>query len=66
MRKRIQHLDGMRGLAILLVIGFHAWARWPEKLHYVNMTKHFPLFEFGYLGVPLFFYDFWFCYFHDA
>ncbi|WP_379890668.1 acyltransferase family protein [Erwinia mallotivora] len=54
-RARIQHLDGMRGLAILLVIGFHAYARWPEKLHYVLSTKDFPLFAFGYLGVPLFF-----------
>lgn len=52
---RIQHLDGMRGLAILLVIGFHACARWPEKLHFVASTKDFPLFAYGYLGVPLFF-----------
>ncbi|WP_158781419.1 acyltransferase [Pantoea sp. BAV 3049] len=55
MRARIQHLDGMRGLAILLVIGFHAYSRWPEMLHYVSRTKDFPLFAFGYLGVPLFF-----------
>lgn len=55
METRIKHLDGMRGLAILLVIGFHAWARWPEYLGYVSFTKDFPLFAWGYLGVPLFF-----------
>lgn len=55
MRARIQHLDGMRGLAILLVMSFHAYSRWPERLHYVSRTKDFPLFAFGYVGVPLFF-----------
>lgn len=55
MNARIKHLDGMRGLAILLVIGFHAWARWPEYLDYVSLTKDFPVFAWGYLGVPLFF-----------
>ncbi|WP_147198918.1 acyltransferase [Pantoea sp. MBD-2R] len=52
---RIKHLDGMRGLAILLVIGFHAYSRWSSLLNFATITKNFPLFSFGYLGVPLFF-----------
>lgn len=55
MHARITHLDGMRGLAILLVIGYHAYARWPELLPYVAQTQHIPLFSFGWLGVELFF-----------
>ena len=55
MHARITHLDGMRGLAILLVIGYHAYARWAELLPYVSVTEHFPLFSYGWLGVELFF-----------
>lgn len=55
MHARIKHLDGMRGLAILFVIGYHAYARWPELLPYVNITQHIPVFSFGWLGVELFF-----------
>ncbi|WP_182058436.1 acyltransferase [Pantoea sp. ME81] len=55
MHARIKHLDGMRGLAILMVIGYHAYARWPELLPYVNLTQHIPVFSFGWLGVELFF-----------
>lgn len=55
MHARIKHLDGMRGLAILLVIGYHAYARWPELLPYVNHTQNIPIFSFGWLGVELFF-----------
>lgn len=55
MHARIKHLDGMRGLAILMVIGYHAYARWPELLPYTNLTQHIPLFSFGWLGVELFF-----------
>lgn len=55
MQARITHLDGMRGLAILMVIAYHAWARWPELLPYVATTQHLPLFSFGWAGVQLFF-----------
>ncbi|ORM65428.1 acyltransferase [Pantoea rodasii] len=55
MHARIKHLDGMRGLAILLVIGYHAYARWPELLPFANITQHIPIFSYGWLGVELFF-----------
>ncbi|MCW0321408.1 acyltransferase family protein [Pantoea dispersa] len=55
MQPRITHLDGMRGLAILLVIAYHAYARWPELLPYAATTQHVPLLAFGWVGVQLFF-----------
>lgn len=55
MHARIRHLDGMRGLAILLVIGYHAYARWPALLPYANSTQHIAIFSYGWLGVELFF-----------
>ncbi len=55
MHSRIKHLDGMRGLAILLVIGYHAYVRWEALLPYSHITKHIPVFSFGWLGVELFF-----------
>lgn len=55
MQPRITHLDGMRGLAILMVIAYHAYARWPELLPFVAATQHIPLFSFGWVGVQLFF-----------
>lgn len=53
--KRIEFLDGLRGIAILLVIIFHAFSRWPTIVPYGNTYGEFPLFEYGYLGVQLFF-----------
>lgn len=52
---RISHLDGLRGIAILWVLLFHAYARRPENLDFVSTTMQFSIFEFGYLGVQLFF-----------
>lgn len=52
---RIRYLDGHRGIAILLVIGFHAYVRWPEITPYGDQFSEFPVFQFGYLGVQLFF-----------
>jgi peptidoglycan/LPS O-acetylase OafA/YrhL len=47
---RIAHLDGLRGLAILAVVFYHCYSRWPDvpKLY----TRAFSQ---GYLGVQLFF-----------
>lgn len=52
---RLAHLDGMRGLAILLVVGYHAFARWPEAMPYGSALADLPPFRFGWLGVNLFF-----------
>ena len=55
MKTRIGYLDGLRGLAILLVIFFHAYARWPTLVPYGDQYGEFLIFRFGWLGVELFF-----------
>jgi len=52
---RIRYLDGYRGLAILLVILYHAYDRWPQLVPYGDRFADFPLFSTGWLGVNLFF-----------
>ena len=52
---RINYLDGHRGIAILLVIMFHAYSRWSHLIVYDNDLSQFPVFQYGYLGVQLFF-----------
>ena len=53
--ERIKFLDGFRGLAILLVICFHAFSRWRKLVPYGDAYAGFPLFSCGLLGVDLFF-----------
>jgi len=52
---RIEYLDGMRGVAILLVVLFHAFARWPLLVPYGTTFSDFFLAKYGWLGVELFF-----------
>lgn len=53
MRTRVEHLDGMRGLSILLVIGFHAYTHWSSVVPYGAAYSNIPLFTEGRLGVQL-------------
>lgn len=55
MKERIKYLDGHRGIAICLVILFHAYARWPDLVPYGNSFANIPPFQYGWLGVQLFF-----------
>jgi peptidoglycan/LPS O-acetylase OafA/YrhL len=45
----------MRGLAIGLVVAFHAYARWPDATPWVTNAPQIPSFKYGYFGVELFF-----------
>lgn len=54
-QSRIAYLDGHRGLAILLVTLYHAYARWPDLVPYKAQFAEVPLFKYGWLGVELFF-----------
>jgi peptidoglycan/LPS O-acetylase OafA/YrhL len=50
---RIGHIDGLRGIAILAVILYHAFSRWAPALPYGDRYAH--AFGWGWLGVELFF-----------
>lgn len=52
---RIQHIDGLRGIAIILVVFFHAYVGWPEHVPYGDTYADIPVFKLGWLGVQLFF-----------
>lgn len=52
---RLSTLDGLRGVAILLVIGFHYFYATPNFYPFGDALKWFPIFKYGYLGVELFF-----------
>ena len=53
--KRVDYIDGFRGLAILMVVLFHSYSRWPAIVPYGYRFADFFLFKYGYLGVQLFF-----------
>jgi peptidoglycan/LPS O-acetylase OafA/YrhL len=52
---RIAALDGLRGISILLVVMYHAYSRWADRLPWAGALRHFVVFEQGTLGVNLFF-----------
>lgn len=51
---RIEILDGLRVIAILMVMIFHFYSRF-EMTHYTYTFKSPEVFQYGYLGVQLFF-----------
>ena len=55
--QRIKYLDGLRGIAILLVILYHAYGvdGYENAFHYNHKFSAFPIFKYGFLGVELFF-----------
>lgn len=51
---RLAYLDGLRGVAILSVLVYHAYARWPTKLPFGDAFEAPPIAQ-GWVGVELFF-----------
>jgi len=65
MKERLAPIDGLRGVAILMVTGLHLWmvgsGAQPIRLGLLDLT---PFFAFGGAGVSLFFAISGFCLFH--
>lgn len=57
--ERLDVLDGLRGLAILLVVWYHAWLVSGQAIPALNFVA-----EAGFLGVDLFFFISGFCLFY--
>jgi len=53
-QNRIDYLDGLRGVAILLVFFYHAYSRWPDIMPYGQLDVPFFV-NYGSFGVMLFF-----------
>lgn len=53
--KRIAVLDGLRGVAITLVVFYHTFSLHGDVIPWANTYHSFPIFKLGFLGVQLFF-----------
>lgn len=51
-QNRMAAIDGLRAIAVLMVVAFHYFGRWPNDYTGLSFA---PMFEFGWLGVDLFF-----------
>lgn len=52
---RIAYLDGLRGVAIIAVVLFHAYSRWEDVEPFEQVDALQTAFSMGWLGVQLFF-----------
>ena len=52
---RLTHLDALRGVAILMVVLFHAYARWGDLEPFIQDERLVQVFASSWLGVELFF-----------
>jgi peptidoglycan/LPS O-acetylase OafA/YrhL len=52
---RLAYLDGLRGIAILAVLGFHYFTCFQDWVPYGGLWADVPLFRWGHWGVQLFF-----------
>ena len=52
---RIKHIDGLRGIAILVVVFFHAYSRWTNLIESQKESFLESFFQYGFYGVHLFF-----------
>jgi peptidoglycan/LPS O-acetylase OafA/YrhL len=53
--ERLQTVDGLRGVAILLVVGFHFFSAHQDLFPYGAVFSNVLLFKYGFTGVDLFF-----------
>ena len=60
LNKKIPEIEGIRAVAILMVLSFHFFARWTPPRYFQNVYPYDfevtrQISQFGYLGVQLFF-----------